>query len=204
MPNSALTSPDTITAVQPTETFSRSPGGFANYWKALDVKALHFLHGLRISSTVTWALILFVRIGDGWLWAGIAAWLWVALPWATFKQTVVQCLLAVGISLLLYWPLKFWTKRIRPYLAFDWVTRKVPPLDKYSFPSGHTMNNLAVSLTLASLMPSWYAPAIGVPLALGVLRVVFGVHFLSDILAGAALGALSHLGAKAVLIFVAF
>jgi undecaprenyl-diphosphatase len=181
-----------------------SSAGWIRFWQQLDLKALQYLHGLKIPRTLNWFLIVFVRIGDGWLWAGIAAWLWVALSWGAFKETVLQCLLAVGISLLFYWPLKLWAKRVRPYNALNWVTRKVPPLDKYSFPSGHTMNNLAVSLTLASLMPSFYAPAIGIPLVLGVLRVVFGVHFLTDILAGAALGTLSHVGAKALFVWMAF
>jgi undecaprenyl-diphosphatase len=178
-------------------------GSWVAFWQALDIKALQYLHGLKIPPSVHWFLIAFVRIGDGWLWAGIAAWLWFACTWEVFKSTVLQCVMAIFISLVLYWPLKLWTKRARPYNALNWVTRKVPPLDKYSFPSGHTMNNLAVSLTLASLMPVFYAPAIGIPLILGVLRVVFGVHFLTDILAGAVLGTLSHLGAKAIFIFMA-
>lgn len=181
-----------------------SQGDWSQFWLRLDMKALRYLHGLKIPPALNRALIFFVRIGDGWLWAGIAAGLGWALSWPSFKHVVVQCLVALAMSLLLYWPLKLWTKRIRPYNAFNWVTRKVPPLDKYSFPSGHTMNNLAVSLTLASLMPIWYGPAIGIPLVLGLLRVIFGVHFLTDILAGAALGALSFLGAKGVLIFIAF
>lgn len=178
-------------------------GGWVAFWQAMDIKALQYLHGLKIPPSMNWILIAFVRIGDGWLWAGIAAWLWVACTWEVFKLTVLQCVLAIGISLVLYWPLKLWTKRARPYNTLHWVTRKVPPLDKYSFPSGHTMNNLAVSLTLASLMPSFYAPAIILPLILGVLRVVFGVHFLTDILAGAVLGTLSHFGAKSLFIFMA-
>jgi undecaprenyl-diphosphatase len=182
-----------------TTTLSDAQADAKGLWQRIDLAVLRYLHGLRIPAILHWPLIVFVRIGDGWIWVGIAAWLYAILPWLAFRRTVVECLLAVGISLVLYWPIKLLTRRARPYAAHDWVTRKVPPLDKYSFPSGHTMNNLAVSLTLASQMPALYVPAIGIPLILGLLRIVFGVHFLTDIGAGALLGLISHFAAKATM-----
>ncbi len=175
-----------------------------SWLQAADIKALHFLHGLRIPLPLHFPLVVFVRIGDGWMWIAITAWLYHVMAWPSFRLVVVECLLAVGLSLLAYWPIKLLVRRRRPYDAHGGVTRKVPPLDKYSFPSGHTMNNLAVALTLASQLPALYAPAIGIPLALGVLRVVFGVHFLSDILGGAVLGAMSHLAAKYFMPYLPF
>lgn len=185
---------------QPAESPSIHPdSGISALWGRIDVAALRYLHSLNLSPRLEKALIAFVRIGDGWVWIGIAAWLYAIMPWRDFQSVVAQCLLAIGISLLLYWPIKLMTRRIRPYDTHAWVTRKVPPLDKYSFPSGHTMNNLAVGLTLASHLPVLYVPAIGIPLFLGLLRIVFGVHFLTDIAAGAVLGVASHFAALALM-----
>jgi undecaprenyl-diphosphatase len=170
--------------------------------RSWDLATLKALYGLRIPKVLHWPLVVFVRVGDGYVWVGVAAWLFYRLPWNAFRNVVAECLLAVALSLCLYWPLKLLVRRVRPYANNAWVTQKVPPLDKFSFPSGHTMNNLAVALTLASQMPILYAPAVVIPLTLGVLRVVFGVHFLTDIVAGALLGMGSHFAAKALLPFL--
>ena len=139
-------------------------------------------------------LVLFVRLGDGWGWALFAVALYYAIPWLRFKFIVEQSLLAVAISLPVYWALKLGFRRIRPF-AMQGENPRVPPLDKYSFPSGHTMNNLAVAMTLAFHIHALWPLALMIPLSLGFLRVFYGVHYLSDITVGALLGALSSLGA---------
>jgi undecaprenyl-diphosphatase len=136
-------------------------------------------------------LVLFVRIGDGWGWALVAAALAWFLPWTRFKMVVGQSLLAVAISLPIYWGIKLGFRRSRPFSLARKFAPRVPPLDKYSFPSGHTMNNLAVAMTLALHIPALWPLAMAVPVSLGLLRVLYGVHFVTDILAGAFLGALS-------------
>ena len=62
--------------------------------------------------------------------------------------------------------------------------------DCFSFPSGHTLSAFAAGSVLAlCFLP--FAPAVLVVAAsVGAPRVVLGLHFLSDVLAGAALGSL--------------
>jgi undecaprenyl-diphosphatase len=129
-----------------------------------------------------------VRIGDGWGWGAIALALWLFLPQPQFLSLVAQGILAIAISLPIYFSIKFGIRRRRPSLVHSSINPRVPPLDRYSLPSGHTMNNLSVAVVLALNLPGIWAPALGVPLSLGLFRVVFGVHFLSDILLGFALG----------------
>jgi undecaprenyl-diphosphatase len=145
--------------------------------------------------------VVVVRIGDGYLWGLIALWLWLALPFAEVRTVVVHCLAAIAVSLCIYFPIKFSLKRPRPFDSGMDVKPSVPPLDKYSFPSGHTMNNLAVALTLAQHIPGLRLSAILLPIALGLLRILFGVHFLSDILGGALLGAMAFFLANGVFPF---
>jgi undecaprenyl-diphosphatase len=156
------------------------------------------LAALKPPKAVTLPLVLLVRIGDGYIWAFIAMYLWWAIPFKELETAVLQCCFAILVSLCIYAPVKVLTKRRRPFDRGLEVTPLVPPLDKYSFPSGHTMNNLAVSLTLALNLPSLIAPAILLPISFGILRVFFGVHFLSDIVGGALLGFTAFFLAAAV------
>ena len=165
---------------------------------AIDLACFRAMAAFPLPKAISLPLILLVRVGDGWIWGLIAVWLWFALPFARVEQIVLHCLLAIGISLILYLPIKFLTKRPRPYDSGLDVTPLVPPLDKYSFPSGHTMNNLAVALVLAQYFPRLTIPALFFPLVLGTLRVLFGVHYLSDIIGGGILGICAFSLARAI------
>jgi undecaprenyl-diphosphatase len=165
---------------------------------AVDLAFFRLLASWSLPKPVSLFLILLVRVGDGWIWGGIALYLWWALPFAQLEMTILHCLLSIGISLCFYLPVKFLMKRPRPYDSGLDVTPLVPPLDKYSFPSGHTMNNLAVALTLALHMPRLILPAMLFPVTMGMLRILFGVHYLSDIAGGTLLGTLAFFISKAI------
>jgi undecaprenyl-diphosphatase len=147
---------------------------------------------LDLPKAVSAPLVFLVRVGDGWIWCFIALYLWWNVPHARFAPLVAHCLIAIAVSLAFYWPIKLLIRRPRPFVVDAGISAKVPPLDKYSFPSGHTMNNLAVALTLAVYLPHVFFVALLLPLLLGGLRVLFGVHFFSDIAGGAVLGAISY------------
>lgn len=169
---------------------------------AWDLALLRWMASLSLPIALNRLLILFVRVGDGWIWLVVLASLLWTLPLPAVKTVVAHCLTAFAISLLFYWPVKLLVRRSRPHQLGLGVTARVPPLDKYSFPSGHTMNNLAVALTLSLYVPSILPFALGLPLLLGLLRILFGVHFLSDITGGALLGVASF--ALGRLVFLSF
>lgn len=186
-----------------------APGARAGWARGLvervvawDLALLRALAALVLPRAVTLPLLVLVRLGDGWIWAAVAASLYWALPLAQLKTAVAHCLVAFALSLALYWPIKLLVRRTRPHDGGHGITARVPPLDRYSFPSGHTMNNLAVALTLSQYVPHTTALAVGLPLLLGSLRVYFGVHYLSDIWGGATLGAAAFLAGN--LVFAAF
>ncbi len=166
---------------------------------AWDLALIRYLADLPLPRAATLGLVFLVRIGDGWIWAAVALSLYWALPAARLQAVVAQCLLALAVSLALYWPVKLLVRRTRPHKSGIGISAQVPPLDKYSFPSGHTMNNLAVALTLAAHFPALLAAAIGFPLLLGSLRVKFGVHYLTDIVGGGLLGAAAFAIARVLL-----
>ena len=177
-------------------TGSPEPTGLIARVLAWDLAFLRMLVALDLPPGVRVFLRLLVRVGDGWIWGLAALYLFLSMP-DRFWSVVWHCLLTVGISLCFYWPVKLLLRRPRPHTSVLGVTAGVPPLDKFSFPSGHTMNNLAVALTLSLYLPQLLVPALVLPLVWGVLRILFGVHYLTDIAGGALLGGLSFFLAKA-------
>ncbi|MCR6651517.1 MAG: phosphatase PAP2 family protein [Cellvibrionaceae bacterium] len=83
---------------------------------------------------------------------------------------------------------KHFFRRNRPPAAIPGYRSVIEPADQFSFPSGHTSAAFLVATTLAFALPwtAWfmYPWAIGV----GMSRVVLGVHFPTDTIAGAAMG----------------
>lgn len=69
-----------------------------------------------------------------------------------------------------------------------------------SFPSGHAMNNMSLYLALLFVIllvvsaPKWRIffkiVLIALPFVIGISRIYFGVHYISDVVAGWAIGAL--------------
>ncbi len=168
-----------------------------------DLVILRLFSRIQIHRVFQVPLTLFVRLADGYIWIFIAAYLWFDRPPEVFRNILLHSGLAIAVSLSIYWPLKLLVKRRRPFdsdLNLG-IKARVPPLDKYSFPSGHTMNNLCVGMTLAFYMPDLHYFALGLPLFLGTLRIYFGVHYLSDITAGGILGFLSFAVAKSLYLY---
>jgi undecaprenyl-diphosphatase len=63
-------------------------------------------------------------------------------------------------------------------------------LDRFSFPSGHTLHAVGFSLVACSYYPGLEILLWLFTLLTGVSRVALGLHYPSDVVAGGALGAL--------------
>ncbi|SHL35061.1 phosphatase PAP2 family protein [Fibrobacter sp. UWEL] len=146
----------------------------------------------RFAPAVEKLLKFYVRLGDGYGWAVfIALVIWQA-GWIKFFEALDHALVALVAALLIYFPLKNISKRPRPFAANPKIRADVPPLDKYSFPSGHTMNNLAVATSVFFVIPHLGWIMLLLPLTWGLLRVYYGVHWLTDVLCGFCLGIVSY------------
>ncbi len=64
------------------------------------------------------------------------------------------------------------------------------PLDAFSFPSGHTLHAVAFSIVAIAYYPALAWVLVPFSLLVAMSRLVLGLHYPSDVLAGAALGAL--------------
>lgn len=128
------------------------------------------------------------RFGDGLAWYLLVA----ALPLIYGRQAVrpaIGMALTGIIGLLIYRWLKRKLVRERPFIRHPGITLAMPPLDRYSFPSGHTLHAVAFTWQAVANFPelAWVL----VPLAslIAASRVVLGLHYPSDVLAGGAIGA---------------
>lgn len=135
--------------------------------------------------------IAFVRIisrsGDGYMQLLLPGLIALIEP-MNGNNFLLLVLLAFVIERPIYFVLKHSLKRRRPPEVIPYFASVVTPSDKFSFPSGHTM----AAFLLASLCCLTYGVA-AYPLYIwagmvGCSRVILGVHFPTDILAGASLG----------------
>jgi undecaprenyl-diphosphatase len=132
-------------------------------------------------------MILSTRLGDGWLWYGLGIML---LAWGG-----PQRLAAVGaagsaalLGVLIFKALKHLSHRRRPCQFEPHCWSKVLPPDKFSFPSGHTMTAFSIALVLSYFYPALEGTLFFLAFSIGFSRIVLGMHFLSDVLAGVVLG----------------
>jgi undecaprenyl-diphosphatase len=91
-------------------------------------------------------------------------------------------------ALLLYRLLKRWTRRPRPYRVCPGVIAHVPPLDEFSFPSGHTLQAVSFSIVAISWFPSLAPLLVSFTVLIAASRVILGLHYPSDVLAAIGIG----------------
>jgi undecaprenyl-diphosphatase len=127
------------------------------------------------------------RGGDGWLWYATGA--MVLLfggrdRWAAVLSAVV----AVGLGIALFLRLKRAFGRRRPCAMEPHCWATLLPPDQFSFPSGHTITAFAVALSLAAFYPAMLPGLLFCAASVAASRILLGMHFLTDVLAGAAIG----------------
>ncbi|WP_413664977.1 phosphatase PAP2 family protein [Microbulbifer sp. ANSA003] len=125
------------------------------------------------------------KSGDGWA-AGALLFTYVWLNSAI--QLLYLACTAVALERGLYWGIKNTTRRLRPPQAIPGMRPVIVAHDRFSLPSGHTscafLFITAMSIQVSPMWSFGYIWATGV----GAARVGLGVHFPSDICAGAILG----------------
>ena len=138
-------------------------------------------------------MICATRGGDGWLWYALGAVLLVFGGELRFLA-VGAAGLAAAIGIAIFLMLKKTAHRKRPSEPHCWADL-LPP-DQFSLPSGHTITAFAVSLSLAAFDPELTIGLLFCAVSVAASRILLGMHFLSDVLAGAAIGALLAFGAS--------
>ena len=127
------------------------------------------------------------RVGDGWLWyaMGLAILLFGG---ETRFSAVGAAGTAAILSILLFIVLKRFTGRKRPCHIEPLCWATLLPPDQFSFPSGHTMTAFAVATSLSLFYPTLVIGLLFCALSIAASRILLGMHFLSDVVAGALIG----------------
>jgi undecaprenyl-diphosphatase len=152
-----------------------------------DLRLSDRMRGWRPPRWFRVCMVCATRLGDGWLWIAIAAAL--AAGGGPHMRALAAGALAAGVASTLLVVLKRRFRRQRPCeLAPHPLFGQIRPPDRYSFPSGHTMNAFAIATVLGLQYPALMPALALIAAAIAASRLVIGLHFASDVLAGALLG----------------
>ncbi len=101
----------------------------------------------------------------------------------------VQTLVTAGIGIAVYKILKRRLVRERPFITHGDIICGAAPLDRYSFPSGHTLHAVSFAILYSSHVPGMVWVMVPFALLIAASRVVLGLHYPSDVVVGGAIGA---------------
>jgi undecaprenyl-diphosphatase len=171
--------------------------GVLTFIETKDHQLMRLVHHWHAPRWIRLWMLCATRGGDGWLWFCLAAVL-IAFGRHDGLVAVGQSTLAAATGIVLFLYLKRLTGRRRPCALEPHCWSSLLPPDQFSFPSGHTITAFAVVVPVAAHFPGmapglWFCAA-----SIGISRILLGMHFLSDVLAGGLLGAC--LGAAALLL----
>lgn len=165
-------------------TVARQVWGFI---ERRDHRLMRRLNRWRAPRWIRIWMIAATRLGDGWLWYSLAALLLVFGGPQRF--TAVSAAASAALTgVAVFKILKTLSHRQRPCQLEPHCWSKVLPPDKFSFPSGHTMTAFSIALVLCYFYRGVELPLGFFACSIAVSRIVLGMHFLSDVLAGAVIG----------------
>lgn len=161
-----------------------------SYWRRINALDLALcLHCNRVSR---YALLCFLfrivsRLGNGVFWYSLMAAL--LLTDGLAAVPVVLRMTAAGLTcLVIYKWLKTTTSRPRPYQVYVAISAAAPALDRFSFPSGHTLHAVCFATLACEAYPALSPVLWPFVVLVAASRPILGLHYPSDVLAGAVIG----------------
>jgi undecaprenyl-diphosphatase len=131
--------------------------------------------------------VIFAHSGDSWFWAIGLIIIWLSGD-SFWKEWAVVQFASISLLAAMVLLIKFRVRRKRPEGEWGRIYRFTDP---HSFPSGHAARAFLIATIAAGLGPAWLAIALWIwAPVVALARVAMGVHYLSDIVAGALFGIL--------------
>jgi undecaprenyl-diphosphatase len=145
------------------------------------------VHRWRAPRWIRLWMICATRGGDGWLWYVLAAGILFGGGEERYRA-IAAATLAVATGIVCFLLLKRLTGRKRPCHTEPHCWATLLPPDQFSFPSGHTITAFAVTVPLSLWYPGLSVGLVFCALSIASSRILLGMHYLSDVLAGALIG----------------
>lgn len=168
-------------------TVSRTAAVFNRVDAAEYKLCMHMNRGCRVSFVRKFFAVV-SRLGDGVFWYTLMA-LFPMMDGLHGARISLRMVAAGVAGLLLYKLLKSRLVRERPYINFNSLMAGTQPLDRYSFPSGHTLHAVGFTVLICANYPALCWLCIPFAVLVAASRVVLGLHYPSDVLAGGLIGA---------------
>ena len=151
--------------------------------RSLDLALLRLLRTHGHAPRVERGVLLFSRAGEhGGLWHAVAALGLLADPRG--RQAYLRCIRCVLAAYAVNTALKYLFRRARPVL--EEMPRLAPTISGHSYPSAHSAMSFAAARVLSERLPT--PPLYAAATAMALSRPYLGVHYPTDVLAGAGLG----------------
>ena len=153
----------------------------------LDLKGCVYLNHLSQSQRIALFFKTISRLGDGPFWYVMLLSVWIAQGLAYGLQ-ILYLLVAGSVGTGIYKFLKHKTTRPRPYQVHQVIVLGERPLDHFSFPSGHTLHAVMVTITLGYIQPLLLVLMLPFTILVALSRMILGLHYPSDVIVGAVIG----------------
>jgi undecaprenyl-diphosphatase len=152
-----------------------------------DMRIVKRVHRWRPPRPLRYWTLLITRLGDGWLWYALGL---IILFFGGENRYLAfgAGLVASLAGILVFRQLKLVSKRPRPYQVEPHCWAMITPQDRFSFPSGHSMTAFAIAVSVGHFYPDLQVPLFVLALSIAASRIILGMHFLTDVVAGAAIG----------------
>ncbi len=158
------------------------------YIESRDHRLMRHVHRWRAPKWIRVWMMLATRCGDGWIWYLLG----VILLLFGGRQRFLALEsggVAVAVGVLLFKLLKNASHRTRPCQLEPHCWAAILPPDRFSFPSGHSITAFAIATCIGLYYPQLSDLLLFIAVCVAASRIILGMHFLSDVVAGSLMGA---------------
>jgi undecaprenyl-diphosphatase len=168
------------------------------YIAVRDQRLMQRVNSWRAPRWIRVWMICATRGGDGWLWYAMGL-IVLLFGGAQRFEAVGAAGASAATGVFLFIKLKRMFNRRRPSAIAPHCWATLLPPDQFSFPSGHTITAFAVAMPLGHFYPSLLIGLLFCAVSIACSRILLGLHFLSDVVAGCLIGIGLGLAAAALI-----